>query len=99
MVYAVFSVEKENLEKIDDVLKDELVSKQSIAIRDASALGLEKEVRYVLIEGNKEALKKAEELFKEIGEKEEEKEAKEVYGRIKEQEEDVAEGVGFIFKG
>ncbi|MEW6070684.1 MAG: hypothetical protein AB1485_08710 [Candidatus Thermoplasmatota archaeon] len=96
-MYCIFRVEKDKIAKINEVLKDELVSKQSIAIRDASVLGIEKKVRYVLVEGIENALKKAEELFKGIGEKEEEKDAVEIYRKIKEQEEQVAQGVGLVF--
>lgn len=72
-MYAIFSVEKSNIGKADEILKDDIVSRQSITIRDASALGIDSENRYILIEGNKDAIKKAEELFKGIEEKPAEK--------------------------
>jgi hypothetical protein len=97
MSYAVFSVDKSQASKINKILKDDLVSRQSISIRDASALNIDKEVRYVLIEGTDEAIKKAEELFSEAGKKEDDEEAKNIYNKIKNEEGDVAEGVGFIF--
>jgi hypothetical protein len=75
MSYAVFSVDKSQASKINRILKDDLVSRQSISIRDASALNIDKDVRYVLIEGTDEAIKKAEELFSETGKKEDEEEA------------------------
>lgn len=68
MVYAVFSVEKSDIEKANEVLKDDAVSRQSIAVRDASALEINGENRYILIEGNEQAIKRAEELFKGIEE-------------------------------
>jgi len=98
-MYAIFSVEKNNVGKADEILKDDIVSRQSIAIRDAPALDINNENRYILIEGNEQAIKRAEELFKEIGKKENKKEAKEIYDKIKKEEENVAEGVGFIFGG
>lgn len=97
MSYAIFSVDKSQASKINKILKDDLISRQSIAIRDASALNIDKDVRYVLIEGTDEALKKAEELFKETGKKEDEEEAKNIYNKIKSEEGDVAQGVGLIF--
>lgn len=63
-MYAIFSVKKGNIGKADEILKDDIVSRQSIAIRDASALGIDSENRYILIEGNEQAIKRAEELFK-----------------------------------
>ncbi len=97
MSYAVFSVEKTQASKINKILKDDLISRQSISIRDASALNIDKDVRYVVIEGSDEAIKKAEELFGEAGKKEDEEYAKSIYDKIKSQEGDVAQGVGMIF--
>ena len=97
MSYAVFSVNKTQASKINKILKDDLISRQSISVRDASALAIEKEVRFVLIEGSDEALKKAEELFKDVGRKENEEDAKNIYNKIKNEEGEVAHGVGLIF--
>jgi hypothetical protein len=97
MSYAIFSVDKSQASKINKILKDDLVSRQSISVRDASALNIDKDVRYVLIEGTDEAIKKAEELFKDTGTKEGEEEAKNIYNKIKSEESDVAQGVGLIF--
>ena len=66
-MYAIFSVEKGDIGKADEILKDNIVSRQSIVIRDASALGIDSEDRYILIEGNEDAIKRAEELFKDTG--------------------------------
>ncbi|UCE73541.1 MAG: hypothetical protein JSV56_11010 [Methanomassiliicoccales archaeon] len=97
MNYAIFSVDKSQASKINKILKDDLISRQSIFIRDAQALSIDKDVRYVLIEGSDEAIKKAEELFKDAGKKEDEAEAKSIYNKIKNEESDVAQGVGLIF--
>ncbi|UCE38291.1 MAG: hypothetical protein JSW00_03375 [Thermoplasmata archaeon] len=97
MSYAIFSVEKTQASKINKILKDDLISRQSISVRDAKALSIEKDVRYVLIEGTDEAIAKADELFSEVGKKEDEEEAKNIYDKIKSEESDVATGVGMIF--
>jgi hypothetical protein len=97
MTYAIFCVEKTQASKINKILRDDLISRQSILVRDATALNIEKDVRYVLIEGNEDALKKAEELFLETGKKIADEDAKSIYDKIKAEESDVAEGVGFIF--
>ena len=97
MSYVIFGVDKTQVSKVNQILRDDLVSRQSIVLRDASALNIEKDVRYVLIEGTDEAIKKAEELFAEVGKKEDDEEAKNIYNKIKSEENDVAEGVGFIF--
>ncbi len=97
MNYVIFSVEKTQASKINQILRDDLISRQSISIRDASALNIEKDVRYVLIEGTEEALKKADELFSDVGKKTDSEEAKNIYDKIKSEESDAASGVGLIF--
>lgn len=96
-MYAIFTIERQKIGKAEQVLKDDIISRQSIAIRDAIGIGINKEVRYILIEGAENAIKRAEELFKEIGIKEETKSAEEIYKKIKEQEDNVASGIGVIF--
>ncbi len=97
MSYVIFSVDKSQVSKVNQILRDDMVSRQSIVMRDASALNIEKDVRYVLIEGTDEAIKKAEDLFAEVGKKEDDEEAKNIYNKIKSEESDAAEGVGLIF--
>ncbi|MFQ5883589.1 MAG: hypothetical protein ACE5IO_00645 [Thermoplasmata archaeon] len=96
-MYAIFKVLVEKKGKIDEILKDDLVSRQSIVVRDASALSMESKETFVLIEGSDEAIKKAEELFEEVGEKLEGSEAEEIYNKIKEKEDDAAGGMGLLF--
>ena len=97
MVYVIFSVPNEKRNKIREVLKDDLISRQSINTRDAGALKIEKEVQFVLIEGDEKALDHAKELFKEIGTIEEGKLAEDIYSKFKEDEQEAAASVGFIF--
>ena len=98
MVYAIFEVKKEDSRKIDQVLKDDLVSRQSITTRDASALDIDKDVVYVKIEGSEEGVKRAEELFKDMSAKRlSDKEAEEINEKIKAQDESAALVMGNIF--
>ena len=97
MAYLIFSVPNDKKNKVKDILKDDKISRQSISQRDASALKIEKEVHFVLIEGEASALDRAKELFKEIGKVEEGPAAEEIYTKFKQDEEGAAAGVGFIF--
>jgi len=97
-MYVIFSVKRECVNKIDTVLQDDIVSRQSIVIRDAQALGFDKNVRFVLIEGAAAALQRAEELFKEIAEKEPDVDAQKIYSKFKEQDETVDVGMGLLFQ-
>lgn len=96
-MYRIFRVEAKAAARIDLVLKDDLVSRQSISQRDAQALGAQGGGIIVLIEGSEPALHRSEELFKGIGERVPEAEAKHIYELFKRESEDVASGVGFVF--
>ena len=97
MSYAIFSVENEKRNKIKEVISDDLISRQSITTRDAKAIKIEKEVQFVLIEGDEKAIEKAKELFQDIGTVIDSTEAEEIYNKLKEDEQGAAAGVGFIF--
>ena len=98
MSYVIFEVKSAEAGKISTMLKDDVVSRQSIVIRDANSLEIKKEVSYLKIEGSTEGLKRAEELAKELGmTKLKEKKAKTINDKIKEQEDSAATGMGMIF--
>ncbi len=96
-MYAIFKVPVENKGKVDQQLKDDLVSRQSITLRDAAALSMEGKETYVLIEGSEEALEKADELFKEVGDKLEGKDAESIFKNIKDKEAEAEGGMGLLF--
>jgi len=98
MTYLIFEVKKENSGKINTIIKDDLVSRQSIITRDASSLEIKGEATYLKIEGSKESLKKADDLAKELGFKKlDEKQAREVNKKIETQDDSAASGMGMIF--
>jgi hypothetical protein len=97
MAYLIFSIPNENKNKIKEVLRDDLISRQSITTRDAGALKLDKEAQIILIEGDESALDHAKELFKDLGSVEEGQSAEDIYSKFKEDEEGAAASVGFIF--
>ena len=96
-MYAVFEVKAPNVPKIDEVLQDDLVSRQSIAIREASALGFPGLGRLVLVEGSERAIIRAGELFQGIASRLEGPGAEAVYLAIKAEEDAAASGMGLIF--
>jgi len=97
MAYVVIGVKKELISKIPEVLRDDLTSRQSITMRDASALDMKLDLHLVMIEGNDKGVERAKEVFKGVGEPLPEKEAKIAYDKIKEEEEKASTGVGMIF--
>lgn len=98
VTYVIFEVKKEDSGKINRLLSDDLVSRQSILTRDASSLEIKGDVSFVKIEGSDQGIKRAEELAKELRfRKLAEKKAKEINNKITEQEDSAASGIGMIF--
>lgn len=98
MPYVIFEVNKEQTAKINTLIKDDLVSRQSILSRDAHSLDIKGEATFLKIEGSLEGIKRAEELAKEFEFKKlNEKKAKEINEKIQNQEDSAATGMGMIF--
>ena len=98
-MYAIFDVKPEDRAKVDEVLsdpQDDLVSRQSIVLRDGASLGFPDLARVVLVEGSSAGVARAVARFAFATRLEGEK-AENVYRAIKSQEDDAASGVGFIF--
>ncbi|MBN2065516.1 MAG: hypothetical protein JW771_01740 [Candidatus Thermoplasmatota archaeon] len=98
MAYLIFEVKKEESGKIIKIIKEDIVSRQSITTRDASSLEMKGEATYLKIEGSDAGLKKAEEIAKDLGlKKMDKKKATEVNERINAQDDSAASGMGMIF--
>jgi hypothetical protein len=98
MAYVIFEIKKEDTNKINNITKDDLVSRQSITTRDANSLDIKGDATYLKIEGSAEGLKKSEEMAKELGFKKlTDKKAKEVNKKIEAQDDSAATGMGMIF--
>ncbi|KAA0011579.1 MAG: hypothetical protein FE041_04225 [Thermoplasmata archaeon] len=97
MAYAIFEIEKENEKIIDEVKKDDLVSRQSIWTRDAKSFGMEENVVFLKIEGSEEAIKRAEELLGDKAKKLEKERKDKINAKFVEDEDMASQGMGFIF--
>lgn len=98
MPSVIFEVKTPETPKIQDLLKDDTVSRQSIVIRDAKALDMKEDVTYVKIEGSPEGVKRAKALAKELGfDTVKAKKAKEINEKIQHEEDSAATGLGMIF--
>ena len=96
MSYVVFKVPKDKNLVIAKVTSDDIVSRQSISSRDGSAIGMDEEWKYVVVEGSDDALQRAKELFGQESISEAEN-GEEIYKKIKEEEENAAGGMGMLF--
>jgi len=91
-------VKRENVAKAEQILKrDELVSRQSITVKDASSLEIKKEGSFFLINGAEDGIAKAKELIKEFIEEINQELLSEAKEKIKQEEEAAASGFGGIF--
>ena len=98
MTYVIFEVKSEDSGKINKLIKDDLVSRQSILTRDSNSLDIKGNFSYVKIEGSAQGIKRAEELAKELVlKKVDAKKAKKINTMIEEQENSAASGMGMIF--
>src|SRR5437879_4398078 len=95
-VYRVFRLTPPQVDQVNVLTADDLVSRQSLTVRDAKSLGLKGDDRYILVEGSDAALARAVELLKGTlplkG-----AEADDVYRRFQSQDEQAASGMGLIF--
>jgi len=95
-VYRIFRLAPAQADLVNLLTADDLVSRQSLTVRDAKSLGLKGDDRYILVEGSDAALARAVELLKGTlplkG-----AEADDVYRRFQSQDEQAASGMGLIF--
>ena len=95
-VYRVFRLTPAQADQVNLLTADDVVSRQSVTVRDAKSLGLRGDDRYVVVEGSEAAVARATELLKGIpplkgaG-------AEDVYRRFRSQDEQAASGMGLIF--
>lgn len=96
-MYRVFRVPPAHASRVEALLKDDLVSRQSVLVRDARSLGVEGEGTIVLVEGSEAALARADSLLEGAAARLPAKEADAAYARFKSQDEDAASGMGLLF--
>jgi len=91
---------KENKDKVECLIKqDDLINRQSIIIRSADSLDINDKFKngyFLLIDGNDEAIKKADKLLKDLSERVVNKNEERIISKIKEEEEKAIEGFGGI---
>jgi hypothetical protein len=97
MSWKVFKIEKDKMSQAREVLKDDIVSRQSVSIRDSEALEMEGENSFVLIEGSDRSLEHAKNIFSGIASELSGMEAKKIFDTIKSEESIAADGMGMIF--
>jgi len=91
-------VKKESVNKAEEKLRSDtdLAAKQSITVRDAKSLDIEKDGSFFLISGTEDGIEKCKELLKEFIEEVDEEYLNKAREKIKEEENKAAEAFGGI---
>ncbi len=97
MAWILFSVPADRRTELDNVLRDDLLSRQSQKLRDAASAGGRSGSYYVLLEGSPEAMARAETLLGPVGAKLAGADGEAVYRRLKDEEENASAGMGLFF--
>lgn len=97
MPWTIFAVPSDKRAALDEVLKDDLLGRQSQKVRDGASVGAASGTTIVLLEGSPEAVRRAEELLGPVGTKLAPAEADVLYRRLKEEEEAASAGMGLFF--
>jgi hypothetical protein len=96
-VYRVFRIPPAQADKANLLIGDDLVGRQSVTVRDAKALGLKGDDRYVVVEGSEPALVRAVDLLKGTADPLDAVKADDIYRRFRVQDDQAASGMGLIF--
>jgi len=97
MAWTLHLVAASKKSEVETALHDDIVSRQSQKLRDASALGGASGQLYVLVEGSAEAVGRAEGLLKPLSEPLTPADRDAIYRRLKDEEESASAGMGLFF--
>lgn len=97
MAWTIFTVPSSKRTELDAALRDDVVSRQSQKVREASALGGPADSLYVLVEGSESAVRRSGELLAVIGSRLPPADGEALYRRFKEEEEAASAGMGLFF--
>lgn len=95
MVYRVFEVRREDADRLEAVLRRDDVSRQSAVVKEARALGLERDTLFLHLEGDEEVLEAAAEVLASFAR--ETPLAEQVHRRLRWEEAAAARGLGSVF--
>jgi hypothetical protein len=97
MAWVIFEVPNDKRSKLDEVLRDDLIARQSHKLRDAATLGGRSGHVLVQIEGSPEAVARAETMLQDVGTKLPTKDAEALRARLQEEDEAASAGMGLFF--
>jgi hypothetical protein len=97
MAWTLYRVPTGRKTELDQILADDIVSRQSHKIRDAATAGGPAGELYVLIEGSDEAVRRADDLLAKVGTKLSAADGEKLHAQFKDEDESAAAGMGLFF--
>ncbi len=96
-MYAIFGVDRSKFSMVEEILREDIISRMSITKKDGTSIGFDEDLQYILLEGEEKVVEMAKEKFKGVGKLLEEDETEKIREKIKREEEEAASGIGLIF--
>lgn len=93
--HRVFRVAGKDRAKLDRALGDDVLSRQSITIRDARRFGFREDALLVFVEGEEAGLRRAEAVLLRFAERADDPAA--LMAKLRDEEESAADGLGSVF--
>ena len=94
-MHRVFKVKSSLRARLDEALGDDILSRQSLTMRDARHFGVPGDHLYLFVEGDERGMLRAEAVLLEFAERA--PEGEDLYKMLKAEEDDAASGLGAIF--
>jgi hypothetical protein len=95
--WRIFVVPTEKRGELEEVLKDDILWRQTRILRDAAPLGGGAGEVYLYMEGAEAAMERADKMIPPLGTKAEASLAEKLHAKFKEEEEMSAQGMGLMF--
>ncbi len=97
MAWVIFEVPNDRRSKLDEVLRDDLLARQSHKLRDAATVGGRSGHLIIQIDGSPDAVAKAETMLRDVGSRLPAKDAEALRARLQEEDEAASQGMGLLF--
>jgi len=97
MAWTLFEVPQSRRTELDELLKDDQISRQSHKLRDAATFGRPSGALLVLIEGAAEAVALAEQRLQKVGTALPKADAERVYRALRDEDDSASAGMGLFF--
>ena len=95
MPHRVYRIKPALRPRLEEALGDDLLSRQSIQVRDARHFGAAEDYLYLFVEGEEKGMLRADALILEFGERAPNADA--LHAMLKQEDEEAASGIGSIF--